>query len=99
MSRLHPDEAIVRDVYLAAYAAYHGYPVLKTSDRNGGEWTFLIPACDLEILTKEFADAETSLYVKEFISSIKRVQNAMLLAKQNCGEYQTAEWRAIVRGR
>jgi hypothetical protein len=91
--KLHPDEAVIHDAFLAAYAAYHGYPVLKTSDRNGGEWTFLIPACDLEILTKEFADAETSLYVREYISSIKRVQNAMLLAKRNSGEYITAEWR------
>jgi hypothetical protein len=95
--KLHPDEAVIQDVFLAAYAAYHGYPVLKTSDRNSGQWTFLIPACDLEILKNEFADAETSLFVKEFVSSIKRVQNAMLLAKQNCGEYMTAEWRAATR--
>jgi hypothetical protein len=95
--KLHPDEAVLHDVFIAAYAAYHGYPVLKTSDRNGGEWTFLIPSCDLEILQSEFDHPETSLYVKEFVSSVKRVQNAMLLAKQNCGEYITAEWKAATR--
>jgi hypothetical protein len=95
--KLHPDEAVIADIFQAAYAAYHGYQILKTSDRNGGEWTFLIPECDLAILRNEFADAETSLYVKEFVSSIKRVQNAMVLAKRNAGEYITAEWRAATR--
>lgn len=71
-------------------------PFLKTSDRNGGEWTFLIPACDFEILKTELASAETSLYVKEFISSIKRVQTGLLLAKQNCGEYVTSEFRKLL---
>jgi hypothetical protein len=95
--KLHKDEALIQDVYLAAYAAYHGYPVMKCSDRNGGEWTFLIPSCDLEILQQEFADTETPICVKEFVSSIKRVQNVMLLVKQNCGEYITVEWRAATR--
>jgi len=52
----------------------------------------------LEILTNEFANGETSILLKEFVSSIKRVQNAMVLAKQNCGEYQIAEFRKLVRG-
>lgn len=93
------DAVVISDVYLASYAAYHGYQIMKTSDRNNGEWTFFVPEHDFEILKEEFANAETPIYVKEFVNSIKSVQHAVVLAKRNCGEYITAEFRKIVQGR
>jgi hypothetical protein len=93
---LHPDAVEIHDVWLTSYAHYHGYKVMKCCDRNGGIFTFLIPSHDLEILKAEIEDDQTSIYVKSFIDSVKRVRHMLSLARQNLGEWISEEWKAVI---
>jgi hypothetical protein len=93
---LHPDAVEINDLFLSAYAIYHGYPMMKCSDRNGGCWTLLIPVCDLDILRSEIEDKDASICVKAYIDAVKRARHLVGLAKQNFGEWLSPEWRALI---
>jgi hypothetical protein len=93
---LHPDAVEIDDLFLASYAIYHGYQPMKCTDRNGGCWTLLIPACDLDILRHEIESDEISICVKAYIDAIKRARHMVVLAKQNCGEFISPEWKAVI---
>jgi hypothetical protein len=100
LGKIHPDEAVIDDTFFAAYVAYLGHPVMKClTGSSETRWIFLIPECDFEIMREEFASAETNLFVKPFISSVKAMWNLQKRARQSLGEYISRDWREIIARR
>ena len=99
VAKLHKDEVVIDDLFLAAYLVYNGLSVMKCSQSYSRvAWTFLCPACDFDIMRTEFESDDRDLYVKPFVSAIKTAQSFQVLARQNCGEFVSEEWRRVIRG-
>lgn len=99
VGKVHKDEAVIEDLFLAAYLVYNGLPVMKCSQSYSRvAWTFLCPICDLDIMRAELESDDRDLYVKPFVSAIKTAQRFQALARQNCGEFVSEDWRRLIRG-
>jgi hypothetical protein len=97
--KLHPDEIVVDDVFLAAFCQYLGHTVYKCVNGNGTKFTFLIPSCDFEIIQQEFASAETGIFVRSFTRAIKDIYSFQNQARRSGGEYISPAWRDVIRQR
>jgi hypothetical protein len=99
--KLHPDEQVVTDIFLAAYVNYLGFDCLKctTPNREFTQWTFLVPEFDLRIMQDEISDPETAIMIKGYVAAFQSMAEYRKAANRNGGEWTSTQWREIVQGR
>src|SRR6202051_1417005 len=78
------------DSYLAAFAHYLGYRIIKCTTPLAGAATFglLVPQCDWQIVTEEFNNTETAIVnIKKYAESCKVCHSLIRKSKQNGGVF------------
>ena len=86
-----PDEIEVTDYHLAALMQYEG--ALCISCRTGGSdttWVFRVPQLDAEYIQQDFANDETTVFLKSFLKSLNEVASFRNFARRSL----SGEWRS-----